>query len=177
LIHTYHAVPLPCRSAKGLDCVFPIWFTQCGHVWFTHTMPFRSRSAKGLNCVCPIWFTQCGRVSFTHAMPSPCHPTNMPFWKRPLKATARSRKGDGMGTAWYVWIGLKGSRSFSQNTNVYRFFPPPYEYLRFFPVVIIPPRPHTHLSIIRWKENTAVTDRSTADASSQHPKNKKKTLK
>jgi hypothetical protein len=30
LIHTYHAVPLPCSAAKGLDCVFPIWFTQCG---------------------------------------------------------------------------------------------------------------------------------------------------
>jgi hypothetical protein len=24
LIHTYHAVPMPCRSAKGLGCVFPI---------------------------------------------------------------------------------------------------------------------------------------------------------
>jgi hypothetical protein len=24
LIHTYHAVPLSCRSAKGLDCVFPL---------------------------------------------------------------------------------------------------------------------------------------------------------
>jgi hypothetical protein len=23
LIHTYHAVPLPCRAAKGLDYVFP----------------------------------------------------------------------------------------------------------------------------------------------------------
>ena len=22
-----HAVPLPCRAAKGLECVFPIWFT------------------------------------------------------------------------------------------------------------------------------------------------------
>jgi hypothetical protein len=30
-----HAVPLPCRVAKGLVCVFPIWFTQCGRVWFT----------------------------------------------------------------------------------------------------------------------------------------------
>jgi hypothetical protein len=58
LIHTYHAVPLPCRAAKGLDCVFPIWFTQCG------------------------------RVLFTHAMPCPCHATTMPFWKRLLKATA-----------------------------------------------------------------------------------------
>ena len=27
-----HAVPLPCRAAKCLECVFPIWFTQCGRV-------------------------------------------------------------------------------------------------------------------------------------------------
>ena len=26
-IHTQHAVPLPCRAAKGLECVFPIRFT------------------------------------------------------------------------------------------------------------------------------------------------------
>jgi hypothetical protein len=38
------AVPLPCRSAKVLDCVFPIWFTQCGRVWFTHAIPFPCRS-------------------------------------------------------------------------------------------------------------------------------------
>jgi hypothetical protein len=36
-----HAVlmPRPCRAAKGLECVFPTWFTQCGHVWFTLAMP------------------------------------------------------------------------------------------------------------------------------------------
>jgi hypothetical protein len=34
-----HAAPLPCRAAKGLECVFPIWFTQCGLVWFTFAMP------------------------------------------------------------------------------------------------------------------------------------------
>jgi hypothetical protein len=39
LIHTYHAIPLSCHAKKGLDCVFLIWFTQCGHVWFTHAMP------------------------------------------------------------------------------------------------------------------------------------------
>jgi hypothetical protein len=100
-----HAFLLPCLSAKGLDCVFLIWFTQCGHVWFTQTMPF------------------------------PCHATTMPFWKRPLKATAGSRQdrgrgtdwewhgmyelasengrvvegsrqGNGIGAAWYVWISL-----------------------------------------------------------------------
>jgi hypothetical protein len=34
-----HAVPLPCRAAKGLECFSPIWFTQCGRVWFTLAMP------------------------------------------------------------------------------------------------------------------------------------------
>ena len=34
-----HAVTLPCRATKGLKCVFPIWFTQCGRVWFTLPMP------------------------------------------------------------------------------------------------------------------------------------------
>jgi hypothetical protein len=32
-------MPFPCRAANGLDCVFPIWFTQCGRFWFTHAMP------------------------------------------------------------------------------------------------------------------------------------------
>ena len=27
-----HAVPLPCRAAKGLECDFPILFTHCGPV-------------------------------------------------------------------------------------------------------------------------------------------------
>jgi hypothetical protein len=43
-IHTYHAVLMPCRSAEALDCVFPISFTQCDRVWFTHTMSFQCRS-------------------------------------------------------------------------------------------------------------------------------------
>ena len=29
----------PCRAAKGLECVFPIWFTHCGRVWFTLAIP------------------------------------------------------------------------------------------------------------------------------------------
>jgi len=45
-----HAVPLPCRASKGLECVFPIrksssiWFTQCGRVWFTLAMPCACRT-------------------------------------------------------------------------------------------------------------------------------------
>jgi hypothetical protein len=42
------SVPPPCRAAKGLERVFPIWFTQCGRVWFTLAMP-RSDRAVLLN--------------------------------------------------------------------------------------------------------------------------------
>ena len=53
-----HAVPLPCRAVKGLECVFPIWFTQCGCVWFTL------------------------------AMPRPCHALTIPSFSRPRHPTA-----------------------------------------------------------------------------------------
>ena len=33
-----HAFPLPCLALRVLN-VFPIWFTQCGRVWFTLAMP------------------------------------------------------------------------------------------------------------------------------------------
>jgi hypothetical protein len=48
-----HAVPLPWCAAKGLECVFPVWYTQCGRVWFTL------------------------------AMPRPCYAPTMPFFSRP----------------------------------------------------------------------------------------------
>ena len=82
-----YAVPLPCRAAKGLECVFPIWFTQCGRFWFTF------------------------------AMPCPCHAPTMPFFLKAtaqhdrlstaccavtLRRTAWSEHGKGM--AWQVWI-------------------------------------------------------------------------
>jgi hypothetical protein len=56
-----HAVPLPCCAAKGLKCVFPIWFTQCGHDWFTL------------------------------AMPRPCHVLTLPFFSRPRHSTSVER--------------------------------------------------------------------------------------
>jgi hypothetical protein len=57
-----HAVPLPCRAANGLECVFPIWFTQCGCVWFTL------------------------------AMLRPCHALTMPFFSRPRHSAAVERR-------------------------------------------------------------------------------------
>jgi hypothetical protein len=79
---------MPCRSAKGLYFVFPVLFTQCGHVWFKHVMPF------------------------------PCHATIMPFWKRPLKATAQR----GMGTT-CVWISIGSPERTCGRPSYVRLFP------------------------------------------------------
>jgi len=57
-----HAVALPCCAAKGSECVFPIWFTQCGRVWFTL------------------------------AMPSPCRALTMPFFSRPRHSATVQRR-------------------------------------------------------------------------------------
>jgi len=57
-----HAVRLPCLAAKGVECVFPIWFTQYGCVWFT--------------C----------------AVPCPCHALSMLFFSRPRHSTAVERR-------------------------------------------------------------------------------------
>jgi hypothetical protein len=59
---------------------------------FTHSMPCPCHAAKGLECVFPIWFTQCGRVWFTLAMPRPCHALTMPFFSRPRHSTAGERR-------------------------------------------------------------------------------------
>ena len=44
-------MPCPCRSPampcrKGLECVVPIWFTQCGRVWFTLAMPCSDHAVR-----------------------------------------------------------------------------------------------------------------------------------
>ena len=57
-----HAMPMPCRAAKDLECVYPIWFTQCGRVWFTL------------------------------AVPCQCHALTMPFFSRPRHSTPVERR-------------------------------------------------------------------------------------
>jgi hypothetical protein len=59
-----HTMPFPCHAVPlRVWTVFPIWFTQCGCVWFAH------------------------------AMPRPCHATIRLFWKRFLKTTAQRGMG------------------------------------------------------------------------------------
>jgi hypothetical protein len=55
-------------------------------------MPRPCRGTDGLECVFPIWFTQCSRVWFTLAMPRPCHALTMPFFSRPRHSTAVKRR-------------------------------------------------------------------------------------
>jgi hypothetical protein len=50
------------------------------------------RAAESLECVFPIWFTQCGRVWFTLSMPRPYHALTMPFFSRPRHSTAVERR-------------------------------------------------------------------------------------
>ena len=65
-----HAVSLPCRAAKGLKCVFPIWFTQCGHVLFTLAMP-RSDHAVLLKATAQSrQETTCGRSARYRLLPA-----------------------------------------------------------------------------------------------------------
>ena len=74
-----HAVPLPRRASKGLECVFPIWFTQCGRVWFTSSRPRQ------------------------------CHAPTMPFFSRLQHSTAVERRSccavSLRRTAW-LWHGM-----------------------------------------------------------------------
>src|SRR5215510_499485 len=43
-----HAVPLPCRPAKGLDWVFPILFTHCvNQMGKTQSKPLAGRHGRG----------------------------------------------------------------------------------------------------------------------------------
>ena len=55
-------------------------------------LPCTCRVAKGLECVFLIWSTQCGRVWFTLAIPCPCHALTMPFFSRPGHSTTVERR-------------------------------------------------------------------------------------
>jgi hypothetical protein len=66
-----HSMPCPCRA---------------------NAVPLPYRAAKGLECVFAVWFTQWGRVWFTLAMPRPCHALTMPFFSRPRHSTAVGRR-------------------------------------------------------------------------------------
>jgi hypothetical protein len=72
---------------------------------FTHGMPRPCRGAESLECVFPIWFAQCGRVWFTLAVPRPCNALTMPFFSRPRHSTAVERRPVGYRPAFgFFWL-------------------------------------------------------------------------
>ena len=142
-------MPRPCSAAKGLECVFPIFFTQCGCVWFTHAMPMLSSDhavllkamaqhvCREMACGLParFWLLPAttwsstkivfGRIPISDAG-GHCETKHRFSWTRKRVVAAHYKKdcllhcwtsssvmsgwinsGHGMGTACYVWIGLK----------------------------------------------------------------------
>ena len=127
---------MPCRAAKGLECVFPIWFTQCGRVWFTlampcpcraPTMPFFSRPRHSTTVLCcgfekksmiGTWHGH-GMASVNQTRPH-CVNQMGTIHSKPLAARhGRGRHGRGMGTACYVWIGLNTANKASSSVVPY----------------------------------------------------------
>ena len=66
-----HSVPCPCR---------------------TQDIPVPYCASKSSDCVFPIWFTECGCVWFALAMPCPCHALTMLFFSRPQHSTSIERR-------------------------------------------------------------------------------------
>jgi len=114
---------IACRAAKGLECVFPLRFTQRGRVWFTlatprpcHslTMPFFSRpqhnTALSRRACCAgalrrtAWLEH-GMASVNQTRPHCVHQMGNTHSK-PLAARHGRGMGTALGTACYVWIGL-----------------------------------------------------------------------
>jgi hypothetical protein len=76
-----HVVPLSCCAVKGR-------FTHSmPRLCPSPAMP----CPWSLECVFPVWFTQCGRVWFSLVMPRPCPALTMPFFSRPQHRTAVER--------------------------------------------------------------------------------------
>ena len=63
-------MPCPCRAAKGLECVFPIWFTQCCHVWFTLAMPCSDHAILEATAQHVCRETACGLPACVRLLPS-----------------------------------------------------------------------------------------------------------
>ena len=73
--------------------------------WFTCSMPCPCHVTKGLECVFPVWFTQWGRVWFILSVPCPCHAATMPFFSRPWHSTSVKRRPMGyLPTFGFFWL-------------------------------------------------------------------------
>ena len=134
-----HAVPLPCCATKGSECVFPIWFTQCGCVWFTlampcpyhaPTMPFfssprHSMAAEGRLVGCQRSASSSGYHSEFHKVVIRCIPDSDAggqfetkhrlSWMRKRVVAAHYKKDSLLHCGLAVWIFLATMRTFTKD--------------------------------------------------------------
>jgi hypothetical protein len=100
----YHPPPTPPRRHTWYSFLFKVdSHTACR----SHAVSLPCRAAKGLECVFPIWFTQCGRVWLTLAKPCPCHAPTIPFFPKPQRGRRETavlccgHEKNGMVGAWH----------------------------------------------------------------------------
>ena len=122
LIRTYHAVPLPCRVAKDVACVFSIWIAQRATV-FDSYIPCRSPAVlrlyrlatqgHGKGTAWNVWInigrlsTACERSVQVRFLSTTTR--SFTFGSSEISIYTRTftkDTEDGRGTAWYVWISL-----------------------------------------------------------------------
>ena len=105
-----HALPLPCRAAKDLECVFPIWYYTVRPylIHACHAMLRPCRSSQGNSTARPAldgravswpWEERHGMASVNQTRP---HCVNQTEKTHSKPVAARH----GRGAACYVWIGL-----------------------------------------------------------------------
>jgi len=132
-------VPLQCPAAKGVECVFPIWFTQCGRVWFTlarpypysaHAILWPCRSSQGhgtaqpsrygLLATCPHMASSIYHMEFhedcyqKHTIP----PHKDPFQRLKRLVAAHYKKDDLLNCRLAVRMFLATTRTFMKDTAV-----------------------------------------------------------
>ena len=111
------AVTLACRAAKCLECVFPIWFTQCGRVWFTVAMPcsdhavllkVTAQHGRLLTAVLYCSLEKNGMVGAWHGHGMETVNQTWPHCVNQMGKTHSKPLAaqHGRGTACYVWISL-----------------------------------------------------------------------
>jgi hypothetical protein len=123
----YSTHTMPCRVAKDLDCVFPIWITA-RPIWFTYTVPCPCRAPTMSPCKRLLkdttqWVnigrlsTTCGRCSQIRVFPTTTGSFRIGssdfsgYTRTFTKDTSLSENGrcttrHGKGTSQYMWFSL-----------------------------------------------------------------------
>jgi len=92
--HTHRGVGH--RRPRVLLIRLPQWLLCTDNQGYKTDLHVACCASKGLECVFPIWFTQCGHVWFTLAMLHPCHALTMPFYLKATAQHGRQETACGL---------------------------------------------------------------------------------